>query len=116
LSDSWTPSLDRIRSSVNELDQSLIDIPPETLGEIVGVLRGVNRHIWRIIDALEAGRVKYLYDVASLVRAVSEDNLDLIENFMELVGNDVLSFNHKELLRFAAKRGIDVTEYLEEPT
>lgn len=111
----WLPALDRIRSATNELDRVLVHIPAESLGEISGVLRGVNRQIWRIIDTLEAGRVKYLYDVASLLRASTDEHLDMTENWMELVANDVLAIKHKELLRFAAKRGIDVGEYLEEP-
>lgn len=111
----WSKPLDVLRSTTAELDANLNSVPAHELGDIAAVLRGVNRQIWKMIDTLEAGRVKYLYDVAALVRATADDRLDPVDNWLELVENDVFKINHKELLRLAGKRGIDVAEYLEVP-
>lgn len=108
--------LDKLRSAADELDKVLVHVPGSQLSEISGVLRGVNRQLWRMIDQLEAGRVAYLYDTYGLIRRVAEaSGVDHIDAWIELAEAGVVKLNHKELLKLGEKRGIDVTEYMEEP-
>lgn len=111
--DPWQAPLDTLRSAASQLDETLVHVEGPDLSAVIGVLRATNRTLWRMIDQLEAGRVAYLYDVAGLLRQVYEDNIDHTSNWMELAENGVLTLNHKELLKLAAKRGIDVSDYLE---
>lgn len=111
----WQAPLDTLRAATAELDATLVHVEGEDLTTTIGVLRATNRALWRMIDQLEAGRVAYLYDMAGLLRQVYEENLDVTSNWLELADNGVLGINPKELLKFAEKRGIDVSGFLATP-
>lgn len=111
----WRKPLDDVLASVAALDPVLNHIDGADLSGVVGQLRGANRAIWFMVNELEAGRARYLYDSARLLRvlATNADPEGGPGVLVELVENGVLTLNVKAMLMHAEKQGIDVTEYLD---
>lgn len=110
----WQAALDDIVGAITRLDQAAIGLPTSEAGDAARVLRGVNRHIWGIINTLEAGHLQYLYDVHDLIKDLANhQHITTGELFEELTTQGALRINVQELFKVATRWGFDPTSYVQ---
>lgn len=108
--ETWRTIVDRLRGDAEKLNEQYV-AGKEALVAIE-LARAVNRSVWSFINSTEALYVERIYDMAAILRAVSESTGatfgETLVNLAEVKG---ITVHGAGVVRWARAAGVDVEKF-----